>query len=97
VGEEKGRRKTTDQLKADTTLIELLSSVVESAAYESGWADHGTVANRIAQQVPDFDSRNYGYAKLSGLIEATQLFDLDKRATGEEGNVRVLVRKKSEQ
>lgn len=88
------RRKTTDQLKGDSTLIELLSSVVESAADESGWADHGTVANRIAQQVPDFDSRNYGYAKLSGLIEATQLFDLDRRATGEEGHVRVLVRKK---
>ena len=88
------RRKTTDQLKGDSTLIELLSSVVESAADESGWADHGTVANRIAQRFPDFDSRNYGYAKLSGLIEATQLFDLDRRATGEEGHVRVLVRKK---
>ncbi len=88
------RRKTTAQLKGDSKLIKLLSSVVESAADESGWADHGTVANRIAQQVPDFDSRNYGYAKLSGLIEATQLFDLDKRGTGEEGHVRVLVRKK---
>ena len=88
------RRKTTDQLKRDSTLIELLSSVVESSADESGWADHGTVANRIAQQFPDFDSRNYGYAKLSGLIEATQLFDLDKRATSDEGHVRVFVRKK---
>ena len=90
------RRKTTDELRADTTLVELLSSVVESVADESGWADHGTVGNRIAQQFPDFDSRNYGYAKLSGLIEATQLFDLDKRATREEGPIRVLVRKKSE-
>ncbi len=91
------RRKTTDELRADTTLVELLSSVVESVADESGWADHGTVGNRIAQQFPDFDSRNYGYAKLSGLIEATQLFDLDKRATREEGPIRVLVRKKSEE
>lgn len=90
------RRKTTEDLKADSTLIELLSSVVESATDESGWANHATVGNRIAQQFPDFDSRNYGYAKLSGLIEATQLFDLDKRSTGEEGNVRVLVRIKSE-
>ncbi len=90
------RRKTTDELRADTTLIELLSSVVESVADESGWADHGTVGNRIAQQFPDFDSRNYGYAKLSGLIEATQLFDLDKRATRDEGPIRVFVRKKSE-
>ena len=88
-------RKTTDELRADTTLVELLNSAVESAADESGWADHGTVGNRIAQQFPDFDSRNYGYGKLSGLIEATQHFDLDKRVTGEEGHVRVLVRKKS--
>ena len=91
------RRKTTNQLKSDSKLIGLLSSVVEVAADESGWADHGTVANRIAQRFPDFDSRNYGYAKLSGLIEATQVFDLDKRATSEEGHVRVLVRKKSEE
>ena len=91
------RRKTTDELRADTTLVELLSSVVESVADESGWADHGTVGNRIAQQFPDFDSRNYGYAKLSGLIEATQLFDLDKRATRDEGPIRVFVRKKSEE
>jgi len=90
------RRKTTDELRADTTLVELLSSAVESVADESGWADHGTVGNRIAQQFPDFDSRNYGYAKLSGLIEATQLFDLDKRATRDEGPIRVFVRKKSE-
>jgi len=90
------RRKTTDELRADTTLVELLTSAVESAADESGWADLGTVGNRIAQQFPEFDPRNYGYGKLSGLMESTQYFDLEKRSTGEERNVRIYVRKKSE-
>jgi hypothetical protein len=32
-------------------------------------------------QQPDFDSRSYRYAKLSDLIAATTLFDLERRST----------------
>ena len=32
---------------------------------------------------PDFDSRNYGYAKLSDLMAATTLFELDRRSPGD--------------
>ena len=53
----------------------LLRRTVESAADESGWARIGTVGQRISNQ-SSFDSRNYGYAKLSKLIEATDLFEI---------------------
>ena len=39
--------------------------------------------NIITKQRPDFDSRNYGYAKLSDLITATTLFELDRRSPGD--------------
>ncbi|HYN65970.1 MAG TPA: OST-HTH/LOTUS domain-containing protein, partial [Ornithinibacter sp.] len=39
----------------------------------------GTVGNHISNQ-SSFDPRNYGYAKLSKLLEATDLFDI--RDTG---------------
>ncbi len=53
----------------------LLRRTVESAADDSGWAKIGTVGQRISNQ-SSFDSRNYGYAKLSKLIEATDLFEI---------------------
>ncbi len=46
-----------------------------SAADDSGWARIGTVGQRISNQ-SSFDARNYGYAKLSQLLEASGLFDV---------------------
>ena len=53
----------------------LLRRAVEGAADDSGWARVGTVGNHISNQ-SSFDPRNYGYAKLSRLLEATDLFDI---------------------
>ena len=53
----------------------LLRGAVEGAADDSGWARVGTVGNHIANQ-SSFDPRNYGYAKLSKLLEATDLFEI---------------------
>ena len=44
-------------------------------ADDEGWARVGTVGQRISNQ-SSFDPRNYGYAKLSKLLEATDLFEL---------------------
>jgi len=68
-------RLTRNQLRSDTKLVALLRRAVEGAADDSGWARVGTVGNRISNQ-SSFDSRNYGYAKLSKLLEATDLFEL---------------------
>lgn len=32
----------------------------------------------VGKQSPEFDSRNYGYSKLSSLIEAIGLFEIDR-------------------
>ena len=37
----------------------------------------------ITNQRPDFDSRSYGYAKLSDLITATTLFEIERRSPGD--------------
>lgn len=75
-------RATRAQLRGDNKLVALLRRAVESAADDEGWALVGTVGNRISNQ-SSFDSRNYGYAKLSKLLEATGLFDIkDSGASG---------------
>jgi uncharacterized protein (TIGR00288 family) len=73
-------RQDTAALKQDARLVTLLRNAVESAAGEDGWSALGAVGQQIGNQA-SFDPRNYGYRKLLDLIEATQLFELDRRGT----------------
>lgn len=71
------------QLKGDIALVSQLRNAIEAASDDDGWASLASVGNIITKQSPDFDSRNYGYAKLSDLITATTLFELDRRSPGD--------------
>jgi uncharacterized LabA/DUF88 family protein len=73
-------RMDSAALKQDARLVTLLRNAVESAAGEDGWSALGAVGQQIGNQA-SFDPRNYGYRKLLDLIEATQLFELDRRGT----------------
>jgi uncharacterized LabA/DUF88 family protein len=68
-------RVPTAELKKDAKLVTLLRRAVQGAADDDGWALVGTVGQHIANQ-SSFDPRNYGYAKLSKLLEAIDLFDM---------------------
>jgi uncharacterized LabA/DUF88 family protein len=70
-------------LKQDSSLVNLLRNAVEGASDEDGWAALASVGHIITKQRPEFDSRNYDYAKLSDLIRATTLFELDHRSPGD--------------
>jgi len=79
------RRKpaTAAQLKNDAALVSLLRNAVEGASDEDGWAPLSSVGNIVTNQRPDFDSRSYGYGKLSDLIKATTLFEIDRHSPGD--------------
>jgi len=79
-GEAAPTRLDTAALKQDARLVSLLRNAVESAAGEDGWSALGAVGQQIGNQA-SFDPRNYGYRKLLDLIEATQLFEIDRRGT----------------
>ncbi|AFL73781.1 NYN domain-containing protein [Thiocystis violascens] len=85
-------RKSGKELKRDPKLVTLLRNAVDSAADDTGWAGLGMVGTAIAKRSPEFDSRNYGYAKLSGLLKAMQLFDLEERPVGRGPNKALYVR-----
>lgn len=75
-------KTSSNKLKSDTRLVGLLRNAVDNSADDSGWAYLGSVGQNIAKTAPEFDSRNYGYAKLGDLIRAIKLFDLDERTSG---------------
>ncbi|MFZ1829020.1 MAG: OST-HTH/LOTUS domain-containing protein [Candidatus Competibacteraceae bacterium] len=80
--EASNRRQETNQLKANTKLVNLIRGALETASDDSGWANLGSVGHYIAQQSPEFDPRNYGYEKLSELVLAMGLFDIEERFHG---------------
>ncbi|NKZ02947.1 NYN domain-containing protein [Actinomadura latina] len=77
------------KLKQDAALVNLLRNAVEAASDEDGWAALASVGHIITKQRPEFDSRNYGYAKLNELIAATTLFEQDRRSPGD-GKARII-------
>lgn len=81
-------RATPAQLKQDAKLVMLLRNAVQAAADDEGWARVGAVGTQIANQA-SFDHRNYGYATLTKLLVASQLFDIV-----DEGKSTVMVRDK---
>ncbi len=88
--EEARPRKTGPELRSDTRLVQMLRRAVASAEAEDGWSHLGPVGSQIGNQA-SFDSRNYGYAKLSELLAATGLFEMKK--DGKSTYVRALPRK----
>ncbi len=73
--------------KMDEETIRLIIESVNDLADESGWTSLGNLGNHILKKKPDFDSRNYGFAKLLPLIKSLQRFDVDERESGQ-GNTR---------
>ena len=80
---EKIKRKTTNELKKDTKLVDLLRNAVEASSDDSGWAHLASVGSNVAKQAPEFDPRNYGYKKLGDLASATKLFQIEERTVGD--------------
>jgi len=78
-------RKTGDDsantLKQNTKLMAMLRNAVDAAADEDGWARLGPVGSHISNQ-GSFDSRNYGFSKLSDLFSAIDLFESKKSKVG---------------
>jgi uncharacterized LabA/DUF88 family protein len=76
------KKHSAKELRGDTRLMNLLRGAIEAASDDTGWAGLGAIGSIINKQSPDFDSRNYGYAKLSGLIKGIGLFDTEERQIG---------------
>lgn len=72
-------KKTGKELKQDAKLISLLRGAVSSTLDDDGWSNLAEIGGHISNQA-SFDPRNYGYAKLSGLFEAIDLFEVQRKS-----------------
>ena len=72
-------RKTAQELRGDTRLVKLIREGLQADSDDSGWTDLAAIGSYASRTAPEFDPRNYGYAKLSGLIAAIGLFEMERR------------------
>ncbi len=70
-------------------------SALEQSTDDAGWAQLGTFGNYLNKLQPDFDSRLYGFKKLSDLVKAkTDLFVTEERQAPGSNNKNLYLRAK---
>lgn len=70
----------TPTLESPVFPKEFVLAALEQSSDESGWAHLGTFGSYLTKLQPDFDSRVYGFKKLSDLVKAkTDLFTTEER------------------
>jgi len=65
--------------KITPKVVRLISSTIYDLADEDGWAFMGDVGSLLQKKQPNFDSRNYGFEKLTPLINSIGKFEIDQR------------------
>lgn len=74
--------------------INLIASTISDISDDDGWAFLGDVGSLIQKKQPSFDSRNYGFQKLTPLIQSIGEFEIESRENPKGRNKLVYVRKK---
>ena len=65
--------------KITPKVIKLIATTISDLEDDDGWAFLGDVGNLLQKKQPNFDSRNYGYQKLTPLIKSIKNFEIEQR------------------
>jgi len=88
------KRKKPKYEKITPKVIRFIANTISDVADEDGWAFLGEVGNLIQKRQPNFDSRIYGYDKLTPLIDSTGRFEIERRENQRGRFKLIYVRKK---
>ncbi len=75
-------------------LVNVIKAIINELSDDEGWAHLSAVGNVLNRRHPDFDTRNYGYAKMSTLIKSLKQFEVQSRKTENSHQNPVYVRAK---
>ncbi|MET7028012.1 NYN domain-containing protein [Sediminicola luteus] len=76
-GQTDSKKQEVDKITPN--IMRLLRNSVSDAADEDGWAFMGDVGSLILKKQPNFDSRNFGFEKLTPLFKSLNQFEIDHR------------------
>lgn len=93
--EEKIENKDTNELIIDKITkkeIQLISTTIKDLSDDDGWAFLGDVGSLLQKKRPNFDSRNYGFEKLTPLIKSIGKFEIEQRENSKSRHKLIYVR-----
>lgn len=59
--------------------IRFIAATIADVSDDDGWAFLGDVGSLLQKKQPNFDSRNYGFQKLTPLIKSIPAFEIERR------------------
>lgn len=74
--------------------IALIASTINDQSDDDGWAFLGDVGSLLQKKQPNFDSRNYGFEKLTPLIKSIGKFEIEQREAPKSKHKLIFVRNK---
>ena len=76
--EEKAKEKT-EYDKITSKQLRLIATTINDLADDDGWAFLGDVGSLLQKKQPNFDSRNYGFQKLTPLFQSIKAIEVERR------------------
>ncbi len=73
------RKRSRIVSRIDKETINLIRSSISDLADDQGWAFLGAVGNLVLKKRPSFDSRNFGFAKMSQLVQSIDSIECEER------------------
>ena len=69
-------RKANEESPLTHPAIVMIAKAITAAADEDGWANLARVGAHLSKQSADFDARNYGFVRLSDLVETSDIAEV---------------------
>ncbi|MDD5017520.1 MAG: NYN domain-containing protein [Eubacteriales bacterium] len=83
-----------DGMASREKLIEAIQLIVDESSDDDGWVYMGEVGKKLNKRYPDFDTRNYGFTKLTPFISSLKRFEIQSRKTSNPNVVFKYIRNK---
>ncbi len=78
--------------KINREVIALIDATISDLEDENGWAYLGEVGQLLLKKQPSFDSRNFGFAKLTPMIKAIGRYEIDVREAPHSSSKHIYIR-----
>ncbi|MFS4493758.1 NYN domain-containing protein [Maribacter sp. 2308TA10-17] len=72
-------KEKTEFDKITSKQLRLIATTIGDLADDDGWAFLGDVGSLLQKKQPNFDSRNYGFQKLTPLFQSIKAIDVERR------------------
>jgi hypothetical protein len=94
---ENQKEKQQDKSSVDVVtkkVIQFIASTIADVSDDDGWAFLGDVGGLLVKKQPNFDSRNFGFDKLTPLIKSIGEFEVEQRDNSKSRHKLIFVRLK---